>query len=323
MYSCIRVGDPHVKYTNLTESQKIIDFTIEKAKEYKTLNLEFLGDLFHTHAILRMEVLDFWHKNFIKLKDLGYNVKVLVGNHDVKNIKNPNEMHSLNVFKHIGITIIDKPIRSNNIVYLPYYHNTENFIKDANALADDKHQCLVTHMTIAKDSNVLGYYDDKAINPDDLNFFQIISGHIHTSQQLDKCTYIGTPKWDTMSDANVSKYIWYQKHEDNGRIIDCKVIDTKKVVSPIYKIIVNEGDEEPKLYENARTYLEFRGKTSWLKEMKKKYKGQCSIKIVPLDRKVDIIKVSNLKLKDFLEDYFIPSETVTKSDIDKYLKGLQ
>ena len=321
----IRVGDPHVKHTNLEESQKIIDFAIEKALEHEAHCIEFLGDLFHTHAIVRQEVLDFWFNNFQKIKNLHIAVVALVGNHDVQNIKNPQTMNALNVFKEMPyVTIVDKPLKSteSNVLYMPYYYDVDLYIKDVHKYANNA-GCLVTHMTIAKDNNVLGYYDDHAIDPDLLpNFRQIISGHIHTSQQIGKCTYIGTPKWDTMADANVMKGIWYQKHDKDGFIVDAEFINTKDIVKPIYKIIVNEGDVEPKLYENTRTYLEFKGKTSWLNQMKKKYKGKANIKTIPTDRKIETLEMDNLKIEDFLTKYFEPNNNIPKQDILNYLRSL-
>jgi hypothetical protein len=46
----LRVGDPHVKVTNIEESERLVEFVAEKAIELKVDRIEILGDLFHPIA---------------------------------------------------------------------------------------------------------------------------------------------------------------------------------------------------------------------------------------------------------------------------------
>jgi len=126
-----------------------------------------------------------------------------------------------------------------------------------------------------------------------------------------------------MSDANTDKGIWIYNHEEDGAIIDKQFISTKDVVTPIYKIVINEGDEEPKLTPNARNYLEFRGKTAWITKMKKKYKGKAVIKAIPQDRKRVMLSDGHIiGFTDFLANHFEPIDGVTKDSINGYLRSL-
>ena len=63
------LGDPHVKKSNLEESQKLMNFVIDVAVSRKVDSIEILGDLFHTHAVKRLEVEDFWIKTLKEVKD--------------------------------------------------------------------------------------------------------------------------------------------------------------------------------------------------------------------------------------------------------------
>ena len=63
----LRVGDPHITVRNLDEALKLLAFIFEMARKYKVDRIEFLGDLMHTHAVIRVEVLDFWAKAFKQL----------------------------------------------------------------------------------------------------------------------------------------------------------------------------------------------------------------------------------------------------------------
>ena len=57
----LRVGDPHVKPNNLKEFREaLMRFALSEAIARKVDVLEILGDLFDTHSIVRLEVLEFW-----------------------------------------------------------------------------------------------------------------------------------------------------------------------------------------------------------------------------------------------------------------------
>lgn len=82
MFKVLRVGDPHAKINNLEEMSKLMDFVLETARLHKVSQIEILGDLFHTHAVLRLEVQEFWAK-YIGLLSHHFPTIILVGNHDL------------------------------------------------------------------------------------------------------------------------------------------------------------------------------------------------------------------------------------------------
>ena len=103
------VGDPHAKVSNLDEMQRLIDFVILTAKEQKVDRIEILGDLFHTHAVLRLEVIDFWSRNLLSLPSICETI-VLVGNHDMIGDYN-SQLSALDVFTKMDyedLHIIDR-----------------------------------------------------------------------------------------------------------------------------------------------------------------------------------------------------------------------
>jgi Icc-related predicted phosphoesterase len=322
----LRVGDPHIKIGNIQESEKLFDFIRDVAKIHDVGSIEILGDLFHTNAVKRVEVEEFWLFEFSKLNDLNIPVLVLVGNHDKLGSIEREGTNSLNVFanKWDNVDIINTPRILWGVAYIPYMRNREKFVEEALKLYQQgATKLLVAHQTFTGATYDNGFYAEDGIDP--ILIFQesIISGHIHTSQQIDKCFYTGTPKWDTMADANIEKGIWIYTHEDDGTIVDKQSISTKDVVTPIYKIIVNEGDELPVVFENAKTYLEFHGKMAWITKMKKKYDGKACIKAVPKDRKkVSINNGQVVGFPEFLEQHFEPISGVSKQDINKYLRSL-
>jgi DNA repair exonuclease SbcCD nuclease subunit len=326
MSKSLIIGDMHTTVPNLNESNKLIDFIISTAKKEKVQKIEFLGDLFHTHAVIRVEVLDFWLKAFERIDKLkGIECIALVGNHDMQNAKQSN-LNSLEVFasKSKKRKIVNEPIQIDNNCYIPYINGKDKFIQEAKKMYElGATNILFAHQTFTGATYENGFFAEDGIDPALVPQEIIISGHIHKKQIIGKCTYPGTPKWDTMSDANEEKGIWVYEFDDSNKIIDKKFISTKEVVTPIYKICFKEGENEPKLHTNARNYLELTGKTAWINKMKKKYKGKAHIKAKPIDRKVRKTNTSNiLDIFLFLEgNNFEPIDKISKQDIKQYIRG--
>ncbi len=321
----VRVGDPHVQISNLIESEKLINFVIEVAEKYNILTIEFLGDLFNNHAVKRIEVEDFWYRSFKKILSKNMKIRVITGNHDCcGNKENELKMNALNVFETLSsnLTVINKPTIINNIAYAPYTSNKDLFIKWSKELYDKGAQkTLIAHQTFTGSKYDNGFFADDGIDPELISQENIISAHIHKSQQIGKCFYVGSPKWDSVDEANQPKGIWIYNHNEDGSIISKEFISTENITIPIYKIVIREGEAEPNLNLNARNYLEFHGKTEWINLMKKKYKGKASIKGVPIDRRTKCIN-NNYSLKDYLTNQFVPVSGINKEQIMQYLGEL-
>lgn len=311
----LRVGDMHVTVRNLIESEKLINFIFTQASRYEVDRIEFLGDLNHNHAVVRVEVLDFWQKTFNILE--YFDIIVLVGNHDqIGSKEKEQEINSLNIFDSMSVKIINKPSIIESIVYIPYMSDHEAFLKAIKDLYDQG----ATKLLVAHQNFTVPLYSDM-IDQNLVPQEAIVTGHIHEQRQVGKVFQVGTPKWDTMSDANEDKGIWIFDHNEDGSIKSKQFISTKHVVTPIVKITVNEGDEDPVLADNSKNYLELIGSTSWITQMKKKYKGLAAIKARPSDRKyVNVNKDKMFSIIDFLDTAFKPIAGVSKEDIKTYLK---
>lgn len=326
MTKILRVGDPHVQISNLKDSRALIDFVIKTASENDVDSIEFLGDMFHTHAVIRLEVIDFWQKALKDLSMTGKKIICLVGNHDQPGSKEKeHEMSALNSLKNISnnVIIVDKSWidPDTNIGYVPYHSNEHHFLGEAAVLYNQRTRLLIAHQTFTGAQYENGFFSEEGIDPAKLLQDQIISGHIHKSQQVGKCFYPGTPKWDTMADANQSKGIWIFKHHFDGTFISKEFISTKKVVTPITSYEVKEGEELPILNPDARNYVVLEGKTAWINKVKKELKDKASIKVKPTDVKVaKNIKDTSVTLEKYLETEFQPIEGVKKESIKEFLR---
>lgn len=322
------VGDYHCQVSNLKDSQKLMDFIESTAKAQKVDSIFFMGDQFHTHAIIRMEVLNFWHKSLETLSNIC-KVYVLVGNHDMKgdNESTSEELSSMNIFYNQhnkkNVIIINKPTKIGYIAAIPYRKDADQLIKESKELHEQGAvRCLFAHQTFTGATYENGFYAEDGIDPALVAQEHIVSGHIHKQQIIDKCHYIGTPKWDTMADANQDKGVWVFKYNKDGSVHNKEFISTKDVVTPICKIVIKEGEKEEPLDPNARNYVELHGKTAWISKMKKKYRGKAQVRAKPIDRKTQrLSEHENLSLVEYLKSYFEPIDSVSREEINTYMKN--
>lgn len=320
----LRVGDPHITVRNIKEAEKLIDFIMHWAQNPRVDRVEFMGDQFHTHAVMRVEVIDFWKRTFEKFNNIRIPAYALVGNHDKPGSKEKEqEMNAMSVFKSYPyVTIIDRPMYpSGKIAYIPHMSDTNAFIEEAKRLYSNGYtECLIAHQTFTGAQYENGFYAPDGIDPELIPQKQIISGHIHKCQEVGKCFYVGTAKWDSMSDANEDKGIWIFDHNEDGSVKSKKFVSTEEVVTPIRKITMREGDDIPKLEPNARNYVELLGSSAWIKQMKKHFKGKAQIKARPTDRKmVKLDRNKSANIVDFLNNDFEQVDGVNKKDILNYL----
>ena len=312
----LRVGDPHITVRNLDEAELLLEFILLVAHQNGVTTIEFLGDLMHTHAVLRVEVIDFWSRAFKRLsKDFA--VIALVGNHDQPGSKEKEQvMNGLNIFQSDAVRIIHTPAIIGNVGYIPYMSDKQAFL----AAAQDLYKQGATKTLVAHQNFTVPLYND-LIDPSLVPQEQIITGHIHEKKQMGKVFQVGTPKWDTLTDANEDKGIWVYNQNEDGSTASKQFFSTAEIVTPITKVILNEGEAEIELNPKARNYLDLVGQTSWITQMKKKYKGQAHITGRPSDRKsVNINKDKASSMLDFLSSSFKPIDGVTKEDVRQYLQ---
>lgn len=302
MSKILFVGDPHIQVSNLEEATKLMNFIKNKGQELDAKNLVIAGDLFHTHAIIRMEVLNFWKEWINYFSNNFQYVWILVGNHDMAGDKQKeHKMSALDPFKDLytNVKIVNTPTVSiDGYGFMPYYSNNEDFISDAKSLYDAGIKKLFCHQTFDGSKYDNGFYAPDGIDQNLLpNFEEIISGHIHKEQKIGKVFYPGTPKWDTMSDANEDKGIWFFDGS-------WKKIRTAEVCTPIYKFVVKEGEEIPNLNNNAKNIIELQGSSRWIKKSSVLIGNRAKIIAKPTDSLTrEIRKKVNLNILDYVAEF--------------------
>jgi len=325
----LRLGDPHIKTSNRDEAEKLLQFVVDTAMKYSVNRIEILGDLFHTHAVVRLEVLDFWDHWLDHLADIC-EVVVLVGNHDMPG-NNEASYHSLDVFKRIrkkNLRIIDSASAIDFIGYVPCIHDNDKFVEAANHLQTCGAKILVSHTTYSGSRFESGMYAPGGVDPELLNYPLLISGHIHNRQRYvtnksQQVIYPGTAKWDTASDANEEKGLWIVDHDDTtGLILAEEYVDTSKVCSPILEYQWKEGDNSPVIPEGSRASIELIGSSEWVNKQKASLKGKASVKSKITDKSRPASRKTGKSLEQFLMDQFEPIAGVDKQAMVNFLKEL-
>lgn len=313
----LRVGDPHIRPQNLAEAEKLMQFIFDIISKGAVGRLEILGDLFHTHAVLRLEVVDFWNRWLQKFSDMIETV-VLVGNHDQTGDYHKGT-HALEVFKRINngrLKIIDRPTVLRQFVYCPYIHKESDFLAAIHGIDGTETKTLVCHAEFSGSQYDNGFYAPNGFNPDNVRYAHIISGHIHKEQIIagGRVDYPGTPKWDTASDANERKGIWLYEHDETGKVINRDLISTEKIVTPIRSFVWLEGQEAPKIPAESKTTIELIGSSDWISKQKVLLKGKASIKSKITDQKRSEKRKAGNSLENFLTNMYD-----TKTDRKKLL----
>lgn len=295
-------GDPHVTIGDKEEFEKIIDYIIYLKKKGEMDRFVFLGDLFHNHALVRLEVWDFWRTQIKKLKTvfLPGELYFISGNHDIPGNKENSGISAIQSLEDGHSVFISKgSFKENGILFVPYQFNESDFIK----ICKDNADChtVICHQTFdgAKYDN--GMYAPDGFDRTKIPNKNIISGHIHTSMEFGNVFYPGIARWTSATDADQQKGIWIIDIDENGNYSK-ELFSTENIVIPMKTVEFREGDDLPTL-GNAKYLIHLIGSSEWIVKTKKKFNGH-KIKTTYTDalkRKTEVKKVNSFE--EFLKEY--------------------
>lgn len=256
------VGDPHATVEDLSDCNGLIALIKDTVKHHKVQDVVFLGDMHHNHAVVRIEIIDFWRNAFSSIKEEGTNVLALVGNHDRSHDANL-PVHALSAYRDL-IQVIESPFKyAEGIWMVPFYHDTEKLIGDVEKMGNLT--TLVCHQSFNGARFENGMYDPHGINPLRINA-KVLSGHIHTPQAFANIVFPGAPRWRIASDANTERHLWVADAVD-GEFRDVVKVPTNTHCREIIRLDINEGDEELQLLnKNAEILVSIRGSRSFCNE---------------------------------------------------------
>jgi len=204
--TCLAIGDPHFKPSNLKYAKQMADKVWELASDKNPRFVVILGDVLHTHEKINM----FAHQEAVKfILDISseFNTYLLIGNHD----RPDNDHYLTNVHPFTGLkgtvsnlTVVDSglvtEIDGKKIVFMPYVPDGR-FDEALRTLDVDPENMsdismIFAHQTFkgAKMGAKIAGEDDSPVDEWPVNRPPIISGHIHDFDHLQpNLIYTGTP----------------------------------------------------------------------------------------------------------------------------------
>ena len=316
--SALTIGDPHAKKGNLPEMDRLFSFIEAKADELKPSHIIILGDLFDNHAVLHLNVIDFWQTTLKRIAK-KHKIIALVGNHDqVGDVSSEWVKSSLSTLNglHENLMTINTPLSLGDWGFIPYTHSVDKFNDACKELLKSGCSTLVCHQTFDGAS-----YDNGLMAPDGFpvktvtGFKKAIVGHIHTQMEFENIKYLGSPAWNTLSDANKQKGIW---HIENDQF---NFISTEGVVPKVVEVELTESSPTPTLDPFNSNYVILKGSSKWIAEKSKEFPN-CKIVPRPTDSRI-VRTASNISsFQGFLEDYQKHNQGIDFSGVLDYIAGL-
>lgn len=315
-YKILFVGDPHVTVEDLDDSQALLNLVFETVQDKKPDRVVFLGDLHHNHAIVRIEIIDFWRRNLACLSKI-VNVTCLVGNHD-RSHDSSQAAHALQSYQDT-VSVVDKPtLIGPGILAIPYYHREEDFVEAANSTIS---KVLVCHQSFNGARFENGFYDPHGVDPDSVPQQAVIAGHIHCSQAFGKVYYPGSPRWRTAGDAGQDRHLWLVEFND-GEIINKTTIPTDTHCRKKIDLNFVEGEltELPEIRGPVSLSVSLHGSPEWVELQREVWSRRNVItKLFPKKKESPKIKESegiSVALQKTVETYEprfgTPKEVLTK-----------
>lgn len=202
------VGDPHVVVDELADCQRLADYVLAILDEVDDPAVEvvFLGDLYNNHAVVRVEVIAFWNRFFRRLEERGTFAHALVGNHDRPQSGVQGNVHSLMAnLGNEGLRVVSEPEVFGGIGWIPYMPTPEAWVKAFRDLGSPG--VVLCHQTFAGSRYENGFFAPDGVSTEVLCSTKVISGHIHSPQNVGNVWYPGAPRWRSISDANTDRHL--------------------------------------------------------------------------------------------------------------------
>lgn len=275
------IGDPHVVAEELADCERLMDLVEDTIKAEKPDEVVFMGDLHHNHAVIALDVMAFWKRRLEAInRKFGLRPFLIVGNHDRSgDSSNPN--HALLAYEGLARVVEGcyamAPTWPGNqppLALLVGY--TGNPMLFDEMVKGSRTQLILCHETFNGAKYENGFYAPEGIDPSRYADKHIISGHIHTPQRFANVTYIGAPRWRTVSDADVKARGLVIIETTGVHVNLLKVIPTDTHCRPIRHVVIDEASFDEYVGpppKGPRYIVDIYGSVDFIKKHSEHWKG--------------------------------------------------
>lgn len=189
MAEIIITSDFHIQegiYTDICLDY--IDYLKTHAEENNIKHIVIAGDVFEKSSKIKNEAFLPLFFKFMELKDEGYKLYFLLGNHDIYNVDNDSLVEAFAPFGEVIKDFKQVEIDGRTIDLLPYTKNNDDIPSSGDI--------LITHLSIADFSFDNRYHvNEKMGMPTEIfeGYNIVFSGHFHRPQNKKNIVYMGSP----------------------------------------------------------------------------------------------------------------------------------
>jgi len=305
MSTAIIIGDIHIKTDNIEQINLFRSKIIQVIQNKKPDFIVMLGDILDTHERIHTTCLNKAYEIINDIRKFAPTY-ILVGNHDMINnqqfLTTEHWMNGMKEWKNV--IVVDKVVKENNFIFCPYVY-PGRFEEALSSLEEDwkSASAIFCHQEFygSKFGAITSVDGDKW----ELNYPNIISGHIHKSQKPQSNIYYTGSSIQVAFGETDKPIIPFATFKEDGTY-DIEEIDLQLPVKKIVYMDIDDiesydvptnTEDKIKITLNG-DYNEFKTlkKTKKFKEIIDK-----GIKVV-FKAKKNEVKLKNEKLQEILDE---------------------
>ena len=236
----LTIGDPHIQESNLQDTRNLSEFLVTKLVNKGISYVVIMGDMFHTHAVIRQNVIHAANEFVKDMSKIG-EVYYITGNHDNADPRG-GELNAANLT--LKGAIISNHEGHVNIpgtnYYLIGFRKNEDFVSEVQKIASlNPNAIIMGHQTLQGAVYESGMEAHGAIEMNLLPQVKQIHGHVHKRQTVSSgmVVYPGTPRSLSFSDKNEIKGV--SIFDINGN--EKEFISTNEATKCYYEIDLDES----------------------------------------------------------------------------------
>lgn len=322
------IGDLHITKDPevLAEASLFIEWVFSLCGAHDACPL-FVGDIYHYHGIVHVEVVDFWHGVFNRaIQRLGKKAIVIPGNHDCNHAVTHTALiaHEKDIIlAWPDMCLVPSGNPKHSILAVRFYRDPDQFVKTVNDAYARGVRVIVCHQEFNGAQYENGFYApggvDPSIFPPDLYF---LVGHIHKAQSLGtNVHYIGSSRQIKTTDLGETKgVILMDTAPENVSFERIEIPGT--VFEPFVEyIITEENKKELKTVKNSpRSIIRFEGTEDFCKKMTSKAPSLAKVrqeitdcpKIIKVKESVGVATAFRIFLDGYVKEHPEDSDRVSR-----------
>lgn len=311
-YLCL--GDLHIRNDNLAILDRYfekLERHLQEEKEYDAIVV--MGDTLHHHEVVYTPCLNKMYEYVYLLAKYTSRVFVLVGNHDMINhVQFLNTNHCLQGLKNRGnIIVVDTVLSFENVIFVPFVPDGRFIEALQSSCGSDWKQtkCIFAHQSL--DGAKMGAITIDGVEKWDLEYPQVVSGHIHDRQRPQDNIYYTGSSLQVAYGETKGKTVACVTVSSDGT--DIREIDLKPPSKETVYLTVNEARTYISKHvaeEDVSYKLSIKGEPEEIKVFKKgsEYKSLLSLglklvfkteKVVSIDEKDDSVSSNREAYRPF------------------------